>query len=301
MRAAPFLAVLVLVLAACSNTPPAALPTGEPPAGSAPLDAAALAFDSDRTGNFEIFVARVDGSQLRQLTADAAYDSWWARIAPDRRRILFYRTPKGTHDRDYTKTSLWMMNADGTDQRHLLPAGGNGWDMHGHAEWSPEGDRLVMFGGQRMNPQIFVTDLRGGSPRAITARGGQNLDPSWSPDGERIVFVGCPAAICFERDYEVYVVPAAGGEAARLTENGLRDHDPYYSPDGRSIAWLQQTDTAGPVGVWNIRLMLSDGSQQRAVTNDRHINSKPEWSRDGAAIFFHRFEAGGDRWRLFTV
>ena len=38
---------------------------------------------------------------------------------------------------------------------------------------------------------------------------------------------------------------------------------------------------------------------QRPVTNDRQINSKPEWSPDGTLIFFHRFE--GDRWRLFTV
>ncbi len=158
-----------------------------------------------------------------------------------------------------------------------------------------------MFGGKRTNPQIFVTKADGTAPRQVTDRGGTNIDPSWSPDGAQIVFVGCPQAVCFEKDYEIYVVPAAGGEAHRLTSNALRDHDPYFSPDGRAIAWLQQTDASGPVGVWNIRLMRADGSEQRAVTDDRHINSKPEWSRDGSLIFFHRFEVGGDRWRLFSI
>ena len=145
---------------------------------------------------------------------------------------------------------------------------------------------------------------RSGRPTASTLscsadRGGTNIDPSWSRDGTTILFIGCPNAICFEKDYEVYAMPSGGGDAKRLTSNSLRDHDPYFSPDGKQVAWLQETDTSGVAGVWNIEIMRADGSDQRPVTNDRQINSKPEWSPDGTLIFFHRFE--GDRWRLFTV
>src|SRR5688572_10137365 len=91
---------------------PAATPTTPPPVSVAPyagrpLATDALLFDSDRTGNFEIFAMRADGTEVRQLSADVRFDSWWPRLAPDRSRVVFYRTPKGVHDTDFTQTSLW--------------------------------------------------------------------------------------------------------------------------------------------------------------------------------------------------
>jgi TolB protein len=244
---------------------------------------------------------KVDGSDVRQLTNEPKWDSWWPRISPDRTRILFYRSPKGVHDTDYSATRLWMMNADGGDARELRPKGADGWELQGHAEWSPDGTQLVMFGGSRANPQLFVTKADGTSPRRLTDRPGTNLDPSFSPDGKTVVFVGCAQAICFEKDYEIFSMPAAGGEAKRLTTNSLRDHDPYLSPDGSTIAWLQQSETGGAAAVWNIQRMRADGTDQRPVTNDKNINSKPEWSADGTLIFFHRFEVGRPRWHIFTI
>lgn len=274
------------------------------PDPAAPLPAGALLFDSDRTGNFEVFLTDESGNDPIQLTNDPAWDSWWPRLSPDRRRIAFHRSPPGVHDTDFTKTSLWMVNVDGTGLVQLRPPGLDGWTQQGHVEWSPEGDRLVMFGGDKTNPQIFVTDVTGGDPRQITDRGGTNIDPSFSPDGETVIFVGCPRSVCFPDDYELYVVPATGGEVHRLTDDGLRDHDPYYSPDGREIAWLTQTSEDGlhPGGSWNIRRAAADGSDVRMVTDDRNINSKPEWSRDGSTIFFHRLDVrNADVFSVFSI
>jgi Tol biopolymer transport system component len=62
-------------------------------------------------------VAAVDDSSApRQLTDDPSLDSWWPRISPDRRTILFYRAPAGVHDLDATKVSLWAMDADGSNR-----------------------------------------------------------------------------------------------------------------------------------------------------------------------------------------
>jgi len=292
---------LAIVCNAGGGTPPPPCPPGgaAPAAASARLATNELVFDSDRTGNYEIFVMRADGMAVRQLTSDARWDSWWARPSPDRSRILFYRTPKGKHDLDFTVTALWSMNADGTAQRELRPPGTDGWDMQGHAEWSPSGARLVMFGGARTNPQIHATDWEGRGPCALTARGGTNIDPAWSPDGSEIAFVGCPAMVCLEKDYEIYVVPATGGEPRRLTSDQLRDHDPYYSPDGSVIAWLVQTEGGLP-GVWNVFRMRADGSDRRDLTADRGVNSKPAWSLDGSKIYFHRLTSSG-RWSIFVM
>lgn len=280
-----------------------AIPTALPAVGGE-VAKGAIAFNSDRTGNFEIFLLGADQRTTTQLTKDRRYDTWWPRISPDRRHILFYRTPRGTHDRDFTKTALWVMNADGTKVTQLRPAGLNGWVQQGHAEWAPDGKRLVMFGGSRFNPQIYLTDALGQKPRSVVHRSGTNVDPSFSPDGKRIVFVGCPQAICTPGRYELYEVGVDGRGAKRLTTDNLRDHDPYYSPDGRTLAWLTQVkggSKSDPLGVWDIRVRDSAGRTRRLL-NDRHVTSRPEWSRDGKTIFAHRLEKGREgAFQLYAI
>lgn len=273
MRRLSSLIVLVPLAAGAFAAAPAPDPV--------PLGADRLLFDSNRTGNYELWSMGVDGSDPVQLTDDPRYDTWWPKLSPDRRRVVFTRTPKGVHDRDYSQTSLWAMNVDGTEVRELIPNGGYGWDLQGHPEWSPDGRQLVMFGGSQVNPQIHVTDSDGRDPRAVTERPGTNLDPAWTPDG-RILFVGCPAAVCFDAQYEVYIVDVDGAELRRLTNDLSRDHDPYMSPDGSQIAWLRQVAQG-----WAIYIMNADGSDQRPLVSSAGVNSKPAWSLDSTEIFFH--------------
>ena len=123
-----------------------------------------------------------------------------------------------------------------------------------------------MFGGSRGNPQIQLTDQLGRHPQAVTHRSGSNLDPSWSPDGRTIVFVGCPGAFCTPGSHEIYTIPVTGGEASRLTHDGFGDNDPYFSHDGTQLAWL--TKVSGGLldaGVWDIRVMPVVRSGDQAV------------------------------------
>lgn len=251
------------------------------------LPAADFAFDSNRTGNYEIFVARDDGTAVRELTHDPAYDSWWPRVSPDRSRIIFYRTPAGTHDTDYTKTSLWEMDADGGDVHVLIPNGGYGWEYQGHADWSPDGREIVMFGGTQ---EIFITNAQGRDPVQVTHRGGTNVDPSWAPDGRHLLFVGCPGPApsnvrpCPSNRYEVFRIRPDGSDETQLTSNAAIDNDPYYSPDGRLIAWI-----SSPASVaYKLWEMDAGGSDQHEVVGDaEYIDSKPDW-RGANLIFFHR-------------
>lgn len=262
-----------------------------------------MVFNSDRTGNHELYLMNRDGTDTVQLTDDPRWDTFWGRISPDRKRLLFHRAPAGVHDTDYAQQSLWTIHADGKGLCRLREVGEDGWGFSGHAEWSPDGGEIALFGGARNNPQIFVVDAAGKNPRAVTDRGGTNLDPAWSPDGRTLVFVGCPQSICFENDYEIYTVPVEGGTAARLTFNSVRDHDPYFSRDGSQIAWLQRTDATAHLGIgaWGIALMAADGSGQRTVIDDGEINSKPHWGHDGL-LYFHRMEITKEtRFRLFRI
>jgi TolB protein len=303
------LVVLVAVELHRLNTPAHVAPSFEPPPALPATGAPAIApgnlvFDSNRTGNYEIWTMNATGGDERRLTDDRRFDSWWARLSPDRRTILFYRTPAGTHDRDYSKTSLWAMAADGTKQVELRPAGWQGWVVQGHAEWSPDGTRLVMFGGSRFHPQIWITNTLGADSRSITS-GGYSVDPSWAPDGRTVVFAGCTGALCSPGSHEIYTVAANGGSPTRITYDNLGDYDPYFSHDGTQVAWL--TKLSGgllSVGAWDIRLLPVEqhgsavvgapGIRPRLLIpdNDGAVNSKPSWSLDDTTIYFHRAVIG---------
>ncbi len=288
-------------LAACgverpseSWRPPLALPRSEP------LREERLVFNSDRSGNFELFAMGTDGSDARQLTSDSRYDSWGARLSPDRRTIVFSRAPAGVHDRDPTKTSLWAVGSDGSGGVELRPKGLDGWGLLGHPEWAPDGNALVMVGGSRVNAQIFTTDAMGQQARSVTGeRPGTNIDPSFTPDGRSIVFVGCPQAFCTPSSYEIYSIPVDGGAAERLTTDRLPDFDPVYSPDGSQLAWLTNI-SGGTSGVWDVRIRDASGKIRRLI-EDTGITSRPNYAADGTAIFMHRKAPDADRFSIYSV
>jgi Tol biopolymer transport system component len=268
-----------------------------------------LVLGSNSSGNYEIYTMARDGTHLRQLTNDPAYDNWWPRISPDRRKILFYRAPAG-EDGNYALADLMVMEADGANTTLLRAAGDDGWAIQAHAEWSPDGDELVMCGTAGDSVHVFVTNSQGTEIRQLTFDGTWNCDPSWSPDGSRIAFNRCTGECGDNKaNLEIFTTPISGGQPTQLTRNTVADYDPYYAPDGQTIAWLEHTDPSQwcvgerCLGSWSIRIMNASGSNPRYVIRDDQINSKPAWSLTGDRIFFHRFEPGAtpSRWRIFSI
>lgn len=256
-----------------------------------------IVFNSDRSGNHELYIMDTDGSETAQLTNDVNYENWWAKISPDREKILFYRTPRGFHE-DYTKTSLWVYDYRKKTIHVLRNAQDDDWVMQGHAEWSPDGKKIAMFGGTGPFLQIFVTDSEGKNPIQYTNKDGYNTDVSWSPDGKKLIFNGYPEKDYSREKYELYVMDAIPfSEPTRLTNDNMADYDPYYSPDGTKIAWIVNTNPLkGEIGAglylgdWAIKIANSDGTNAEYLIHDGNINSKPSWSLDGETIFFHRME-----------
>lgn len=313
--------VLIATLAGCGgksdDTPAGPQQCSGFSSGSVPtLATNQVLFDSDRGGNHEIYVMRSDGNCVTRLTNDAAYENWWPRASPDRTKILFYRSP--AHDpENYFTASLWVMNADGSGVTRLRAQGVNGWTAQGHAEWSPDGTKIAMFGTAGSAFEIFVTDANGLNPVQYTNRGGVNTDVSWLPNGSTLLFNGCAnPAVCQPINYELYSMPATPLAAAtRITTDSRADYDPYFSPDGTKLAWLINVDpTANPIpgtspvinfGRWAIGMVdvAANGalSNPRYLIDDGNINSKPAWSLDGQTVFFHRMVPPDWRFRVFKI
>jgi Tol biopolymer transport system component len=287
---------------------------------------ASIVFDSDTSGNFEIYVMDLaDGAPAPvQLSNDPRFDSFWPKLSPDGTQIIFHRAPRGVHDQNFFVTSTWKMNLDGSGLTRLLkspldPGGNeNGWIMHGHVEWAPDGQRLL-FGSAtaaEVYPQIVQTDLQGRLPQQVTNQLARHIDPSYHPSGKAVVY--CRAARdgnddtlgLYAQDLASQSTTALLSSGAPAAPPGSAHYDPYHSPDGTMLAWLCRTGLS-PAGQQNWDILMFDRTGQvRNLTAGRNnvdapfgsINSKPSWSQDSKLIIFHGMRYGIDaHFRLWSI
>jgi len=145
------------------------------------------------------------------------------------------------------------------------------------AVYSPDRSRLVFasdrFGGG--NYDLFVADADGSNPVRLTTESGVDLQPVWTPDGRRIVFVSGRRG-----PRQVYVMNADGSEVRALTALDGGAGEPAVSPDGKTVAF---TGFAGGAdGQSDIYAIPIDGGQPVAVTTTRdRRETRPAYLPDG--------------------
>lgn len=265
-----------------------------------------LIFSSNRTGNLEIWLSDLDGENEIQLTTDENYESNWPRVSPDRTKVLFYRTPKGAKESDYDQFSLWQLNLKDQSLQELIPQSSYGWNTQGVADWHPDGTKIIMAAAKKNERwHLYITDANGKNPTQISKRESLYLDPSWSPDGSKLVFTAFP------KDYqgtqlkylEIYTSDPDGNNEQRLTFDKLRDHDPYWSPNGHAVAFETEVQPLyWLVGKWALRATDVRSGKTFEILNDGHINTLPRWSPDSSQLYFHRLRFKEDKkfglWRI---
>jgi len=231
-----------------------------------------IAFSSNRTGSWDIYVMNRDGANQMKITNKITGDfntslddvsiSW----SPDGTKIAFDSRGRGKFD-------VYKMDADGSNISSLATN-----QLHDRfPAWSPDGNKIAFASSRTAGIfNIYIMDADGSNQTRLTNNSATDLFPCWSPDGTEIAFTS-------NRDGndEIYVMNSDGSNQTRLTDNITADLFPSWSPDGAKIAFTSARD-----GNNEIYVMNSDGSNQTRITDNPAQDDTPKWSPDGAEIVF---------------
>jgi Tol biopolymer transport system component/DNA-binding winged helix-turn-helix (wHTH) protein len=132
----------------------------------------------------------------------------------------------------------------------------------------------------------------GPPPRVVplTALGGFEVHPTFSPDGGQVAFAWSPVAFQPCDPFDIHVTIVGSMQTRRLTDDPGTDFGPRWSPDGRYIAFMR--DSCGSDGA-RLRVMAALGGSERALT-DFKVVPPMSWSPDGRFIAVVRPPSGAD-------
>ena len=274
----------------CTCRPPAAERSVEPrgdddqgpgkPIGPMPSPTMRIAFASDRSGNFDIYTMNAQGADVKRLTSDPLpeRDPAWS---PDGKQIAFTRQD---HVSDWFG-DIYVMNADGSNQRLLVRGGG--------PRFSPDGRQIAYHGLADENIDlgnppgiplsIWVINVDGTDKRRITDRGS---DPTWTPDGRTIVYGGVTGPIV--NVWKINV--AQGSKREQMYIDPIFACMPDVSPNGRQVAYITAIPEEGQSSSIALKLVVADVGAKHGtrVTGSPHWEFAPSWSPDGSLIAVER-------------
>lgn len=147
----------------------------------------------------------------------------------------------------------------------------------------------IAFASDRTGlPQIFLANLDGSNLVQLTNQSNGACQPSWSPDGSRLVFTSpCRGRGDFQNgafsDSSLFVMNADGTGIQQLTNVPGADFDPDWSPKGNQIAFTSIRDGNKQIYALDIDSL----TVTRLTKLDVNVeNSQPSWSPDGNEIAY---------------
>ena len=181
-----------------------------------------------------------------------------------------------------------VMKRDGEHLRDLYryePGGSVAASAASRTAWSPDGTRLA-FAAENLGSDdpywgrhIWVIEADGSNVVQLTSGPQWDNSPSWSPDGNQIVFYRS----FFEGDSYIVTIDVDGSNETPLTAGSPQEYVPSWSPDGANIGYVTEYG--------QLELMATDGSNRREIVANHAVggfSGGMSWSPDSSQIAYTR-------------
>jgi serine/threonine protein kinase/Tol biopolymer transport system component len=264
-------------------------PTLDPaatPQGGGPGE---IAFASMRTGVSQIYISDLQGLTIRPITnlpEGACQPSW----SPDGQKLVFVSPCKGNliiSAPPPANTSLYMINADGTELKQLSSVPGADFEPR----WSPDGERIAFTSIRDGNMQVYVLNLADEEVTRLTFANlfGSDSDAearqaSWSPFGNQLLL-----AVKRVGAYQVWVITDTGQSPQQIVRSGQTywDYLPVWSRDGKAILFSERR--AGTFSQpWVMSILYEN--RDSVAANEQNLGNLPiedlRFSPDGYWLVF---------------
>ena len=256
-------------------------------------DGKMMAFSSDRSGRFEVYVrpSAPQGAE-RQLTNDGEQNiepSW----SPDGKTIVYHSV---------ARQGIWTIPASGGGAPQRLAPFGS------YPVWSPDGKTVAFRStaptdlawfdrGVGGDSTIFLVDADGSHLRQATTANnpaGRHADPSWSADGKRGIFTSLGLMGAIASNNTLWTMDVTSGETRKIaTGNLVNQTSPVLSSDGDTV-YFSAMDEQG-FGIFAVSASRSEPARLIYRTG-KQIPSALALSRDSARLFFTLTRALSQIW-----
>lgn len=230
----------------------------------------AVAFMTDG----RVATIRLDGTGLRILTDDIRNS------AGDAHEAVTW-SPDGQQIGYVANDDVYVMNSDGSNVRRLTTHSEGDY----YPSWSSRGEiaywhgSLVGVDGGPADSEIHTIAAGGGTPIRLTHNDVSNIQPDWSPDGERIAYW---------HGGELWMMGADGSDAHRIYRGEGGAWAPAWSPDGAHIAFLSYDPSERSLNnLPLLRVMVLDVETGEVADLRMRVETDlngPSWSPSGALL-----------------
>lgn len=210
-------------------------------------------------GDYELYTAKADGTDIKRLTNVAGYDAE-ATVSPDGKKIVFTSERDGDLD-------IYTMDIDGKNVKRLTDE--IGYD--GGAFFSPDSKMIVyrrsspkteaeiarykeLLAKKMVVPTVFeiwVMNADGSNKRQVTNLASASFAPFFTPDGKSILF--CTNYFDANKtdrrrqpNFDLALINLDGTGLERVTFNETFDGFPQFSPDGKKLVFASNRNSEKP-------------------------------------------------------
>jgi len=226
-----------------------------------------IVFSSDRDGNWEVYVTRVDNTITRRLTYNTAAKDLDAVWSPDGRYISYETDRDGNWE-------IYVFDLVTGEERRLTDVPGN--DINGF--WTHDSKHVVFQSDRDGLWQIYTVNVETGEVTRISDGQADDIDPAVSFKDDRIAFRSTRDGSTVTR---IYVMNMDGSDVQAISPEGATASSQTWYVDDSIIAYQSDAD-----GDFDIYVYEFASQKTRLVTDNTIGDYAPTWFCSAPIVIF---------------